>query len=74
VREWAAETFDPKGKFSKFGVPCLGGGLQIEPESHVVQNWGPVYDGYDVWLTKIKDTLDPNNLGDWSAYVPPVFP
>jgi glycolate oxidase len=74
VREWTAETFDPKGKFSKFGVPCLGGGLQIEPVSHVVQNWGPVYDNYDVWLRKIKDALDPNNLGDWSAYVPPVFP
>jgi glycolate oxidase len=74
VRKLIEETFDPKGKFKSFGVPCLGGGLQVESESHVVQNWGPVYDNYDVWLRKIKDALDPNNLGDWSAYVPPVFP
>ena len=74
IRELITETFDPKGKFRSFGVPCLGGGLQIESESHVVQNWGPVYDNYDVWLRKIKEALDPNCLGDWSAYVPPVFP
>ena len=74
MRSLIKETFDPKGKFKSFGVPCLGGGLQIESESHVVQNWGPVYDNYDGWLRKIKEALDPNNLGDWSAYVPPVFP
>jgi glycolate oxidase len=74
VNEWIGETLDPHGKFAKFGVPLLGGGLQIEPVSHVVQNWGPVYDNYHVWLAKIKEALDPDNLGDWSAYVPPVFP
>jgi glycolate oxidase len=74
MRSLIAETFDPNGKFRSFGVPVLGGGLQIEPESHVVQKWGPVYDGFDVWLRKIKEMLDPNNIGDWSAYVPPVFP
>jgi glycolate oxidase len=74
TRELIGETFDAHGKFNKFGVPCLGGGLQIEPVSHVNQNWGPVYDNYHVWLAKIKDALDPNNIGDWSAYVPPVFP
>jgi glycolate oxidase len=74
VRGLIAETFDPQGKFNKFGVPCLGGGLQIETHSHVNERWGPVYDNYDVWLRKIKQMLDPNCLGDWSAYVPPVFP
>jgi glycolate oxidase len=74
IRGLIRETFDPKGKFRSFGVPCLGGGLQIESASHVVQNWGSVYDNYDVWLRKIKQALDPNCLGDWSAYVPPVFP
>lgn len=74
IRGLITETFDPKGKFKSFGVPCLGGGLQIEPVSHVNQQWGPMYDNYDVWLRKIKEMLDPNNLGDWSAYVPPVFP
>lgn len=74
VRKIMWESYDPKGKFRSLGVPCLGGGLQVEPETHVVQNWGPEYDNYDVWLRKIKDALDPNCLGDWSGYLPPVFP
>jgi hypothetical protein len=74
TRQFLAETFDPKGKFGRFGVACLGGGLQIEPENHINQQWGPVYDNYDFWLRKIKEALDPNCLGDWSAYVPPIFP
>ena len=74
TRQLIDETLDPKGKLGRFGVPLLGGGLQIESVSHVHQRWGPVYDNYDVWLRKIKEMLDPNNLGDWSAYIPPVFP
>ncbi len=54
--------------------PCLGGGLSIEPVTHLVQNWGPTYDNYHVWMAKIKAMLDPNTVCDWSAYVPPVFP
>ncbi len=74
ARKIMAEAYDAKGKFKSLGVPCLGGGLQIEPETHVVQNWGPEYDNYDVWLRKIKEALDPNCLGDWSGYLPPIFP
>lgn len=74
TRELINKAIDPHGKFAKFGVPLLGGGLQIEPVTHVVQNWGPQYDNYHLWLAKIKDALDPNNLGDWTAYVPPIFP
>ena len=74
TRELIDEVIEPNGKFAKFGVPLLGGGLQIEPVHHVVQKWGPAYDNYHIWLAKIKEALDPNNLGDWSAYVPPVFP
>ncbi|MDA8235975.1 MAG: FAD-binding oxidoreductase [Clostridia bacterium] len=74
TRKLMDEALDPKGQFRSYGVPLLGGGLQIEPASHVVQNWGPEYDRFDVWLRKIKESLDPNNLGDWSAYVPPIFP
>lgn len=74
ARSLVGETFDPNGKFARFGAPVLGGGLQIEPVSHVVQNFGPMYDNYDVWLGKIKQVLDPNTIGDWSAYIPPVFP
>jgi hypothetical protein len=74
LREIAQKTEDPEGPFGRYGVPHLGGGLQLETVSHVHQNWGPKYDNYDVWLRKIKQMLDPNNVGDWTAYVPPVFP
>ena len=74
TRELIDQTFDPKGKFRKYGVPLLGGGLSIESRTHVHQNWGPEYDNYDVWLRKIKQMLDPNNVGDWSSYTPSVFP
>nr|WP_241425482.1 MULTISPECIES: FAD-binding oxidoreductase [Clostridium] len=74
VRELAGKTIDPKGQFAQYGVPLLGGGLQIEPVQHVVEYWGPHYDNYHLWMAKIKAMLDPNNLGDWSAYCPPIFP
>jgi len=74
TREIVNQTIDPKGKFRKYGVPLLGGGLSIESRTHVHQNWGPEYDNYDVWLRKIRQMLDPNNVGDWSSYTPSVFP
>ena len=74
AREIAQKSEDPQGPVAKFGVPHLGGGLQLEPVSHVHQNSGPLYDNYDVWLRKIKQMLDPNNVADWTAYIPPVFP
>lgn len=74
VREIIEKVEDPEGPLAPFGVPHLGGGLQIEWFSHTHQKWGPVYDNYDVWHRKIKEALDPNNIGDWSAYIPPVFP
>lgn len=74
IRQYLAETFDVKGKFGRFGVAAFGGGFQVEPRNHINQQWGPVYDNYDFWLRKIKEALDPNCLGDWSAYVPPIFP
>lgn len=73
-REVAQISEDPNGAFRSFGVPHLGGGLQIEYANHVHQNWGPIYDNYDVWLRKIKEMLDPNGVADWSAYVPAIFP
>jgi hypothetical protein len=74
LRELAQKTEDPNGPVSWFGVPHLGGGLQIEFVNHIHLKWGPVYDNYDVWLRKIKEALDPQNLGDWSAYIPPIYP
>ena len=74
TRELVGRTLDPHGKFRNFGAPCLGGGLQYEPVQHVSQNWGPVYENYDLWLRKIKTALDPNNVADWGAYVPTEYP
>jgi hypothetical protein len=74
AKKLIGETFNPQGKFKRFGVPGMGGALQIEPAHHAHQNWGALYDNYDVWLRKIKEMLDPNDVGDWSAYIPPVFP
>ncbi len=73
-RKVVAETFDAEGKFRRFGVAGMGGCLQIEPVHHVHQNWGPAYDNYDIWLRKIKAMLDPNTVGEWSAYIPPEYP
>jgi hypothetical protein len=73
-RDFINELFDPRSSFKRFGVPSRGGCLQIEPVTHVHQNWGPLYDHYDVWLSKIKEMLDPNTVGDWTAYIPPMYP
>jgi len=74
TKELVSKTIDPNGKFRRLGVPCLGGGLQFEPATHIHQTWGPLYDNYDVWQRKIKAALDPNNTADWGCYVPPEYP
>ena len=74
ARDFINELFDPRSDFTHFGVPSRGGCLQIEPVTHVHQNWGPYYDNYDKWLKQIKKMLDPNTVGDWTAYIPPEYP
>jgi glycolate oxidase len=74
AREFIDELFDPRSGFNHYGVPSRGGCLQIEPVTHIHQNWGPLYDNYDKWLRQIKKMLDPNTVGDWTAYIPPEYP
>ena len=74
AREFIDELFDPRSPFNRYGVPSRGGCLQIEPVTHIHQNWGPLYDNYDVYLRKIKKMLDPNTVADWTAYIPPEYP
>jgi glycolate oxidase len=74
AREFIDELFNPRGQLCRFGVPSRGGCLQIEPVNHVHQNWGHLYDNYDKWLRQIKKMLDPNTVGDWTAYIPPEYP
>ena len=57
ARDFINELFDPRGQFKRYGVPSRGGCLQIEPVTHVHQNWGHLYDNYDVWIRKIKRML-----------------
>lgn len=73
-RDFITNLFDPRGPFRRFGVPSRGGCLQIEPVTHVHQNWGHLYDNYDKWLKAIKRMLDPHTVGDWTAYIPPEYP
>jgi glycolate oxidase len=73
-REFLKKLFDPRGDFKRFGIPSRGGCLQLETVMHVHQNWGHLYDNYDLWLRKIKQMLDPNAVADWSAYIPPEYP
>ncbi len=74
ARKLLAETYDPKGKFPRYGIPSLVGGLQLEQITHIVEDWSPLYDNYANWMQKIKAALDPNAVSDWTAYVPNVFP
>jgi glycolate oxidase len=74
ARDFIDELFDPRSPFNRYGVPSRGGCLQIEPVTHIHQNWGPLYDNYDKWLRQIKKMLDPNTVGDWTAYIPPEYP
>jgi glycolate oxidase len=73
-RKFINTLFDPRGPFNRFGVPSRGGCLQIEPVTHVHENWGPLYDNYDKWLRQIKKMMDPNGIGDWTAYIPSEYP
>jgi len=74
AREFIDKLFDPRSPFNRYGVPSRGGCLQIEPVTHIHQNWGRLYDNYDVYLRKIKKLLDPNTVADWTAFIPPEYP
>ena len=74
ARALLKDTIDPKGRFTRYGIPMLAGGLQLEPISHIVEDWSPMYDDYGKWMQKIKMMLDPANVADWTAYVPNAFP
>lgn len=74
TRELIAKSVDPEGEFAGFAVPLLGGGLSIEPELKIHERYGAMYENYTDWHQAVKRMLDPNDVGDWSAYIPPVFP
>ncbi len=73
AREYQDRVYDPGGPFTRFGYTNRGAMMQIESIHHIHERWGPVYDGCDYWLRKVKAMLDPNNVADWSAYVPAEY-
>jgi hypothetical protein len=73
VRKYISALSDPQGKLRRFGIPGRGNLLSIESVTHIHQNWGPLYDNYDVWLRKVKKMLDPNDVADWSGYIPSAY-
>lgn len=74
IRKLIKRLLDPEAESRKFQIPALSGALQIEARDHVHQNWGPLFNNYDVWLRKVKQMLDPNNVCDHSGYIPPIYP
>jgi glycolate oxidase len=74
AQEYLTTVFNPQGLFRRYGYTARGALCQAEPVNHVHQNWGPLYDNCDYWLRKVKSMLDPNDVADWLAYIPPEYP
>jgi len=73
AREYQDRMYDPAGPFRRFGYTNRGAMMQIESIHHIHERWGPIYDGCDYWLRRVKAMLDPNNVADWSAYIPAEY-
>jgi hypothetical protein len=73
AREYMDRVYDPNGPFRRFGYTNRGAMMQIESIDHIHERWGPIYDGCDYWLRRVKSMLDPNNVADWSAYIPAEY-
>ena len=74
ARNYVRQVYDPNGKFTRFGYTSRGAMIQAESIDHIHQRWGPMYDNCDYWLRQVKKMLDPNNVADWSCYIPPEYP
>jgi glycolate oxidase len=73
AREYQDRVYDPASPFRRFGYTNRGAMMQIESEHHIHERWGPIYDHCDYWLRRVKAMLDPNNVADWSAYIPAEY-
>jgi hypothetical protein len=77
ARGFVQEMVTPEEPWRTLGIPLVDACFNIEPVTHVNENWSPLYDNYADWIKKIKHALDPENLCDASAYInptPPVLP
>ncbi len=73
ARKYLDQVYDPDSKFKHFGYTSRGAIMEVESVDHIHQRWGPMYDNCDLWLRKVKKALDPNNVADWSCYIPPEY-
>ena len=73
AREYMDLVYDPNSPFRRFSYTNRGAMMQVEDIEHIHQRWGPLYDNADVWLQKVKKMLDPNNVADWTGYIPPEY-
>ena len=73
AREYMDLVYDSNSPFKRFSYTNRGAMMQVEDIEHIHQRWGPLYDNADVWLQKVKRMLDPNNVADWTGYIPPEY-
>ena len=73
ARKYMDHIYDPNSPFRRFGYTNRGAMMQVESIDHIHQRWGPIYDNCDLWLRKVKKALDPNNVADWTAYIPAEY-
>jgi glycolate oxidase len=74
AQKYMRDVYDPQGRFRSFGYTSRGAMIQVESINHIHQRWGPIYDHADFWLRQVKKMLDPNNVADALAYIPPEYP
>ena len=73
AREYMNLVYDTNSPFRRFSYTNRGAMMQVEDIEHIHQRWGPLYDNCDLWLQKIRNMLDPNQVADWSGYIPPKY-
>jgi glycolate oxidase len=73
ARKYMDQVYDTNSPFRRFSYTNRGAMMQVEDIEHIHQRWGPLYDNADVWLQKVKKMLDPNNVADWTGYIPPEY-
>jgi glycolate oxidase len=73
AREYMNLVYDVNSPFKRFSYTNRGAMMQVEDIEHVHERWGPQYDHADRWLQKVRNMLDPNQVADWSGYIPPQY-
>jgi hypothetical protein len=73
ARRYMDLVYDTNSPFRRYSYSNRGAMMQVENIEHIHQRWGPIYDHADIWLQKVRNMLDPNQVADWSGYIPPEY-